>query len=410
MFSQSQLHDFISNPRFSTFHHLSPKATTFHAAQRMQSEMREKSATHTTSKAVGLPGMAYFADIRAQNGHQRVSVRYHRGRPLLHLRLSTAEIPSLPAPVKIPRSELRRPPAIVVEEIESRSQSECDLSPPRPNFHQPSKSAFRESTDSTPSFYAPAELVSAPRRTLSQRSARAQLYQAILPAASRESLYPDPTIDVNPQDLSRMHSKKSIPDSLQAVQDLAGQFPGPPMTVADQNTPPFPQAVESPSQLRQPFHEGKVVLSDDGEWSNRNRSSPALSYDNRSTQSSKRRTLYSVTGTPLRSGPLYPEKSLDSFNDDEVSGATVPRSRPVNGLQDRDLATALDSGESRQYKPRKPRSSRSVLKKDVPTSKDPRKSTPLPRHASPKRGNLEHIIIPSRPSHMSEILQYYSLE
>ena len=405
MFGQSQLGDFISNPRFSTFHHLSPKATSFHAAQQMQSEMREKSATDMTPRAGGLPGMAYFADIRAQNGHQRVSVRYHRGRPLLHLRLSAVEVPSLPAPVKIPQSELGRRPEIIVEEVESRPQSGCDLSPPRPNFHQPSKSAFRDSTDSTPSFYAPAELVSAPRRTLSQRSARAQLYQAVLPAASRESLYPDSTIAVNP---SSMQSTKSIPESLQAVQDLAGQFPGTPTTFADQNGPPIPQALGSPSQLRyqgQLWHDGNIVISDDGEWSSSNRSSPAPSFDNRSTQSGSRRTLYTVTGTPLRSGPLYPEKSLDSLNDDDdVSPSIVPRSKPVNGLQDGDLATALDSGESRQYKPRKPRSPRPISKRDIPPSKNPRKSTTLPRHASPRRGNPGHIIIPSRPSNMPEIL------
>lgn len=414
---RSQFHEIISNPRFSTFRRLSPKATFFHTAQQV-SDIHEKSAA--TLPIPGLPDMAHFANTRAENGHQRVAVRYNQGTPLLHLRFSTLDMPS---------------PATIVEEIKSRPQSEWGL--PEPSYCQPLNSVFRDSSDSTSSFYAPFELVSAPRRMLSQRSARAQLCQPALPASSGESPSPDLTTAVEPPDVSRVQSVKSIPDSLQAVQDLAGQFPGPPMALKDENTLPMPsvvptqalqipQALGSPSELQfkgPSFHES-FVLSDDSEW-NSNLSSPVVLSDNRSVRSTRQPTLYNVTGTPLRSASLHSEKPFDPFNDDdEESRTTVVKtmSKPVNRSQDAeagpgDLATALNTGKSRQSQPRKSRSPRAISSKnDIPLSKfrsigeDPRKSTSLPRHASHKRGNvqLQDIIIPPRRSDMPEILDDYA--
>lgn len=368
-FRRSQIREFISNPRSSTFRQLSPKATTFHAAQQA-SDMDEKSTSCRTLPNVGLPGMAYFANIKAKKGRHRVTVRYEQGTPSLHVRFSMLDIPS---------------PATMVEQIKSRPHSDGDadhLSLPQLSFDPPFKSAFRNSADSVPSLSEPFELVAAPRRMLSQRSARAQLYQATSPLASGES-----TVDVEPLDVGRVQSMRSIPDSLQAVQDLAGQFPGPPMAFKDQNTlimpseweapieAPMPQALGSPSELQfrgQPPHNGNIVLSDDSAWA-----SNTLP-DNRSMRSSRQPTLYTV-GTPLKSAPSFSGKSIDPFNDDDdevvispfgtvtvdkkTPDATVSGSRQFNGLQDpeaatRNLATAPDTRKSRRSQSRKPRSLR----------------------------------------------------
>ena len=415
---RSQFHEIISNPRFSTFRHLSPKATFVHATQHA-SDIRGESATFRTLPTLGLPDMAHFANTRAENGRQRVAVRYHQGTPLLDLRFSSLDMPS---------------PATIVEEIKSRPQHEWELPQPLPSYHQPLNPVFRDSSDTTSSFFAPFELVSAPRRTLSQRSARAQLCQAAIPATSGES----PTSDPTTRDVSRVQSMKSLPDSLQAVQDLAGQFPGPPMAFKDGNTLPvpsvfealpIPKALGSPSELKfngPPSHEG-FVLSDDSEWSS-NLSSPVALSDSKSMRSTRQPTLYNVTGTPLRSASLSPEKPFNPFNDedeeDEEDSLSSSRtaiaksmSGPVNRSQDAeagtgDLATTLNTGMSSpgQSPPRKPRSQRPISKKDIPLIKigsfgeDPKKSTSL------QRGNvqLKDIIIPPRRLNMPEVLDEYA--
>ena len=344
-----QLRDFISNPRHSTFRQLSPKDTTF-----------QKS---TTYKTAGLPDMVHFSNDKAQNGQRRVTVRYDAGTPSLHMRFSMLDIPS---------------PATIADEIRSRPQSEWDahLSQPQPNFLQPLKSVFRGSADSAASFAGPFELVATPRRMLSQRSARAQLCRAAS-STSRESPYSDPTA-LEPRGDGRVQSVKSIPDSLQAVHDLAGQFPGPPMAFKDQNTLitpsvwnevptdalPKPQALGSPSALQS--QENLSRKSEDSERSS-NRSI-GLS-DNKSIRSNRQPTLY-VTETPNKSAALYSEKPIDPFNDEDEEESCSPyivtsvdketSDVPVsgfNGLQNPkggtgdipDLATALDAEESHQF-------------------------------------------------------------
>jgi len=362
-FRRSQIHQFISNPHLSTFRQLSPKATAFHAVQQASGT----SATYRTLTNAGLPGMAHFANVKAQNGRQRVTIRYDRGTPLLDVRFSTLDIPN---------------PPTMVEGIKARPQSEWDahLFQPQPSFHQSSKSVFRDSADSIPSFCGPFELVTAPRRMLSQRSARAQIYQAASPATSGESSYPDSTSTVEPQDTGRVLSMKSIPDSLQAVRDLAGQFPGPPMALKDQHTfiepsvweevpieAPVPQVFGSPSELLFKEQPPRMISGDSA--SSSIFSSPDLFSDNGNTRSSRQPTLYTVAGTSLQSAPRYSEKPLDPFNDDDEEdahspsrpvmaskntfGATVPMFRQVNGLQDPEKGTAdipattLDTEKSR---------------------------------------------------------------
>ncbi|KAF8810287.1 hypothetical protein BYT27DRAFT_7336776 [Phlegmacium glaucopus] len=384
---RSQMLGFISNPRLSTFRQLSPKATAFHLDQHA-SDIHEKSDTYRTLTTAGLPGMAHFGSVKARKGQRRVTVRYNRGTPTLQLRFSMLDIPS---------------PTAIVQEIKLRPHSESDaqLSPPRPSFHlsqpqpsfrQPSESVFRDSAGSIPSFYGPFELVTAPRRTLSQRSAKAKLYQAASPTMSGEYHNPDPTVAATiteSQGSDRVLSMKSVTDSVQAVRDLAGQFPGPPMAFNDKNTfiKPFaweevpieashsPQALGSPSELQfkeqqlPPSRRGNMMLPGDSAWSGAFSSPVAFTDNNRS---SRQPTLYIVT-TPLRSALRYSERPLDPFDDDSEDIGSLSRSattdgntfspppgfRRVRSLQDceegrtadvLDLATALDNGKSRKFR------------------------------------------------------------
>ena len=410
---RSQFHEIISNPCISTFRLLSPKATSFHAAQ--QASDKHEPASFRTLPTSGLPDMTHFANVRAEaeNSRQRVAVRYHKGTPSLHLRFSRLDMPS---------------PATIVEESKSRPQSEWAL--PQPSFHRPLNSGFRYSSDSTSSF-APFELVTTPRRTLSQRSARAKLYQAALPSVSGESLNPnhDLTTSVDPWDISRVQSVKSLPDSLQAVRDLAGQFPGPPMAFKDENPMPYAAEAEAPEfssevQLQGPPSHESFTLSDD---SGRNSilSPPVALSDNKSVRSTRQPTLYNVT--PLRTASLNPatEKYANPFNDDDndedsrkaiVESVSRPASRsPDVESETGNVATALNTGKtSHQSRHRRPRSVRPMSKKDIALSRvrksgeDPGSS--LPRHASPRRGNvqLKDIIIPPRKSNMPGILHEYT--
>lgn len=396
-FRRSQIHEFISNPRSSTFRQLSPKAAIAHAAQRA-SDIHDKSATYVTLTAAGLPCMEHFADVRAQNGCQRVTVQYDQGKPTLHMRLSLLDIPS---------------PTTIVEETQSGPQSDT------PRLDR--KSVFRDSTDSVPSFSEPFELVTAPRRMLSQRSARARLYQTASPATS-PSPYSDPGTSVEPreqQDIDCMRSMRSTTDSFQAVQDLTDQFPGPPLASKNQNTSIIssvtekapievsliPQALGSPSELRLE-EQGDIFPSYDSSWSN--------------NYSSKQPTLYTVTGTTLKPAPLYSE---NPFNDDEeedtispsriaiadkeTPDATASRSRHINSLHDSeagsgDSATAIDTGISWKLQPLRGESPHSVDEKVTPTTECKSRATShLPQaetsstlHSHERDMSMDHLTVP----------------
>jgi hypothetical protein len=404
---RSQFHEIISKPRISTFRQLSPKATSFHAAQKVSDTQEEPDTP-------GLPGMAHFANVRAQNNRERVAVRYHKGTPLLHLRFSTLDMPS---------------PATIAEEIKSRPQS--DWVTPQPSFHQPTNSVLHHSSDSISSFFAPFELVSAPRRTLSQRSARAKLYQAALPTTSGESLNnpnPDSTTSVDAWDISRVQSVKSIPDSIQAVRDLAGQFPGPPSAYIDENPmPSVAEALSKPQVLgfssEVPFagpssHKG-FALSDDSELNN-NLSPPVALSDNKTVRSTRQPTLYNVT--PLRTASFNrasEKKHLDPFNDieEDSSGTAIVKTMPTSVSRPPDAEVRIGNLATARNSSRRPRSVRPVTKKDIPLSKvrsigkDPKSTTSsLPRHTRPRRGNvqLKDIVIPPRRLNMPEIMDEYT--
>jgi len=217
---------------------------------------------------------------------------------------------------------------------------------------------------------------------------------------------------------------KSLPDSLQAVRDLACQFPGPPsidpMPPVAEALSPIPQAFESPSEYQfegSSSHEGFAAISDEGgEWNNNGNVSPpiiALS-DNKSARSTRQPTLYNVNVTSLRTASFYrvsEQKHFDPFNDNEEdsSRTAIVDHRPISSSPDAEAETG-NSSTSRQSPRRRPRSVRPMSKKDIPFSRvrsfgeDPRNTTSsLPKH---RRGNmqLKDIIIPPRRLNMPEIM------
>ena len=396
--AKSPIHGFISNPRFSTFRQLSPTAASFHHAQ----QPSEKSAADRT---LVLPGMAHFANIKAQKARQRVTVRFERGTPSLHMRFSTLDVPS---------------PTDAADEVKSRplSESEQDaLSLPQPSFRQPT---FRDSADSIPSFVGPFELVTAPRRMLSQRSAKALVFQAQSPTKR------DPTTVVEPQDLERVQSVRGITDSLQAVQDLAGQFPGPPITSS------IPQVFGSPSELlfkEPPVRKGYIVVSDDSAWSSHRFSSVPFS-DNSDIRS--RGQPSTMTGTHHKSARVYTEQPIDPFSDDEEEDTPSYSGRAsADSKKTSSATTVLGSYEAGAETPANIRSHErdimdidhlaipplksatieeedrrlgKAMSKDISSSKAPRPRHPTPQSGGSKRRSLKHIIIPPRGGDMPEIM------
>ncbi|KAF8624695.1 hypothetical protein AX17_007026 [Amanita inopinata Kibby_2008] len=93
-FRRSRLKAFISNPRFSTFHHLSPTATAFHDIPRAPPRLTKSSRPRASA---GLPGMDQFAVLKDESSgplkEQRVTVHFEKGTPKLDLRLSGADFP-----------------------------------------------------------------------------------------------------------------------------------------------------------------------------------------------------------------------------------------------------------------------------------------------------------------------------
>ncbi|KAJ7216372.1 hypothetical protein GGX14DRAFT_604502, partial [Mycena pura] len=173
-FRRSRLGNLISNPRFSTFRQLSPTANEFYTAPRAG-----RSAGPTRRLSEGnlppMPAMTEFAQVKREatmtrartadagvaRPRQRVTVQYAGGAPTLHMRFSELEMPS---------------PAIIAESIKSRPISSTWVSIARSSRYAPS---------SNPSF-----AYDAPPR-MSEFSARSSGY----------------------------------PDSLNAVRELAAQFP-----------------------------------------------------------------------------------------------------------------------------------------------------------------------------------------
>ncbi|PPQ92199.1 hypothetical protein CVT25_008973 [Psilocybe cyanescens] len=241
----SPLHQFISNPRLSTFRQLSPTATAFHAAPRAPQNLvyadekaDEKAVsirglpyiTTTQRQSVmtlqlGLPGMDEFASIKDRLANKRVTVKYNQGTPRLHMRFSTL---SLPSPALAAEDVKARPQSTWYEASSERSRytqssyyfesekkplSELDLTmPPMPHFHNEKGDAdlYRDSLNS---LNGPFEIVNAPQRKLSQRAAQARVYQApvtvhnVTPETMAAMAFPEPThypVPADPQPTSQV--------------------------------------------------------------------------------------------------------------------------------------------------------------------------------------------------------------
>lgn len=131
------------------------------------------------------------------------------------------------------------------------------FAPPRQPFAEPDN-GFRNSTGTQSVSDSVAEIVIAPQHTLSQSSARARLYRT---SSSKGKARPDLTIEplptlvaplsmspteyevpqetekdksssaaVSKERMDSGFSLQSLPDTLQAVRELAREFPGPPLT------------------------------------------------------------------------------------------------------------------------------------------------------------------------------------
>lgn len=218
---------------------------------------------------------------------QRVTVyRQSNGAPTLLLRLSSADFPSprmieesitgrprswIPPAHRLQRSRSSDAPSsdnpfFTEKEIEAASTRGSGMTMPRPPFSNYEK-GFRDSGTSQSIADSVAEIVIAPQRTMSQSSARARLYRATSVKSKPEQPASHPqdgldgsaNIGKSPREMEDNSSPKlltppapdyrhqsdasiidkfrvnsdfsyhSLPDTLQAVRELANEFPGPPL-------------------------------------------------------------------------------------------------------------------------------------------------------------------------------------
>lgn len=255
------LRDIISNPRFSSFRQLSPTATAFHAARSTNAGSAATSKEKSESSAnrhystwsqrqsrmlqTGLPGMQTFATVKQARSKQRVTVQYKDGTPRLHMRLS-----SLDSLTRITEKIDKRPQSDLLDRYQGQtvvqllyasdyaySENDSELQVPAAPWAKDAASSisYRDSMNSSPSL-GPYEIVDA--RKLGQRVAVAQMYQP-LSGTARDAASPVDTVafpepvyqapSAKPARPGRTASKVvSVADTIKAVRELTGQFPGPP--------------------------------------------------------------------------------------------------------------------------------------------------------------------------------------
>ncbi|KAL0946281.1 hypothetical protein HGRIS_012532 [Hohenbuehelia grisea] len=121
----SDLRLLISNPRFSTFRQLSPKATDFRApvssaekptgVRSILPQPQTRTENPFDSSDDREKALAEFSRLRhLERNVKRVTVRTNGGAPTLHMRLSTLDLPS---------------PSVIAESIKSRPNSDWYASP-----------------------------------------------------------------------------------------------------------------------------------------------------------------------------------------------------------------------------------------------------------------------------------------
>ncbi|KAJ7121108.1 hypothetical protein C8R44DRAFT_981935 [Mycena epipterygia] len=213
-FRRSRLVQMISNPRASTFRQLSPTAGGFRVPAAALNEKRT---------GAGGPSMADFAQLKRDvtlssphsnaNGNglvrprQRVTVHINSGAPTLHMRFSDLEMPS---------------PAVIAESVKARPVSSSWVSIARSSRYAPSTAApsFAFDPPAMPmpfAFNAPVPDV--------------PVYPAFIYARGQ----PEPKHEsAAGRGISQVSGRSSgYPDSLNAVRELAAQFPGPPAPIPE---------------------------------------------------------------------------------------------------------------------------------------------------------------------------------
>lgn len=324
---------------------------------------------------------------------ERVTVLFTNGAPTLHMRFSMLDIPS---PALIVEKVKSRPPSeIFVDDfrkshIEARVSfalppstrsgttisrpQDAEFPIPRPHFHDSEKThsgSFRNSSLNSPVPSMNAyEIVTVPQRTFVQTAAPPRVLTtfgnnvitesptSISPSTSNRLTFgvPSPIVPSPPRPQSSVFSAaqqatnsrvksmsvKSIPDSIEAVHELAGQFPGPPVTFSslprprstvweegsDDNLsdPPgmvIAQAVGSPSQLTfsntGPYPQspaGTTLPTDDDStttWGNSQRSSLAI-------PPWQRHSHEVIPPVPV----AYTERPIDPFDEDDDTAYQPP--------------------------------------------------------------------------------------
>jgi hypothetical protein len=133
-------------------------------------------------------------------------------------------------PKKQPIASAKDPASQQLWNVALQDIDEDELQKPTPPFaHQ--KTGSRISTTSISSTVpSPIELVSLPRRTFSQRRAKARIFQASKSLV--EQSQPDSSSSVYDATEDQSISTKSVCDSIQAVHEFASQFPGPPLLLS----------------------------------------------------------------------------------------------------------------------------------------------------------------------------------
>ncbi|KAF8909615.1 hypothetical protein CPB84DRAFT_1764983 [Gymnopilus junonius] len=372
----------------------------------------------------GLPGMEQFVDIKEKNTKKRVTVQYNNGTPKLHMRFSMFDPPE---PFPIGENPMPRAQSTWYDESSSRKSrftvqskysqdergdmSDLQLQPPRPKFLQSSRAdseSSRDSLSSSPSVNGSFQIVVGRQRKLSPTAphiyqtpttatqappASAQLLgpslslvlahnvapETMAVMAFPEPIYYEKASEPEPEkpkqqiDSSRhksMASAKSMPDSLQAVHDLASQFPGPPTSTFQEplvfrehiQTPPIAQDDASSGnnsiQYSSPVRGGRVPVTPSG-GRYRISGNPSRS---RRRSSGMRKTIdpFDDDGStePIGQTPRHESMKQDAHeNFTPVTGISefpefqaVPENAPGTG-QFVDLGMALDTGKSRQFVP-----------------------------------------------------------
>jgi hypothetical protein len=402
----------------------SSKASLFHA----QKQQRQSVLTLQS----GLPGMDRFANVKEKESKKRVTIHYNDGTPKLYMRFSALNVPS---PAIIVEDVKTRPQSTWYDsssqksrftqssyyfDSEKREKSDVELQPPMPKFLQGTNAdpnGNRDSMNSIPSLSGPFEIVVAPQRRLSQKAAQARIYQAptnitqappqaftisqaptiihnVAPETMAVMAFPEPiyypsrsesrppTQDLDSSRIKSLTSVRSMPDSLQAVRELASQFPGPPLSgfqrsiVEEEDTSPLsvlyppgimaPQVLGSPSELTFRERDGQrqqtasaLEVDDDVTWGNG------------ASQFSSPIVVSQLPLSPIKAGkvPITPQGGRYRASGTPRSKGSSPNSqKPIDPFEDEDSRKSYQLSTQPINSPASKQPRRESLKVAVPAT------------------------------------------